>query len=215
MALTQTLRCQLVWNPLADPKNHVVNTFHIATEGAATPFAAAGEFATDLETWVHAVDEVLSVEMAGVQPKLHVYNLIEPKPRVPILEATMSALSVGSTMYIREACIVMSYRAEYVSGVRSSRRRGRIYLGPIADDCVGNSNGIVSGSVITTLDTAAGNLLAASAGATSYRWVVYSPTTDISGTGETGMYEVIGGWHDNNVDIQRRRGLAGGTRTTF
>lgn len=216
MALTQTLRCLAVLNPSAAPREQVMNTWHIATRDAVPPLTAISSFQGALEDFYQSVQAYLTSELNGVTPHFRWYNLIEPKPRVPIVEYDyVGTLATSSQAGVREVCCVVSYRAEYVSGVTPKRRRGRIYLGPMAANSLSTTDGLFSSSCVTAVKNAADALVTDSDGSANYAWVVYSPTTDTSGTGETGMYEVISGWVDNNPDIQRRRGAAGGTRSNW
>lgn len=215
MALTQTLRVAVTLNPGAVGRERFMNTWHIATRDATTPATAAASFVTDLNTFYQAIDAYFSGWVDGVVPLVQVYNLIENKPRQPILETSLSTITAAANRAPRELSVVVSYRATYSSGISPKRRRGRIYLGPMSDSTFDSTTGMVASAAVTAISNAA-NLLQAQSGASSeYAWVVYSPTTDTTGTGEVGMYECIGGWVDSSPDIQRRRGVDTSTRTAF
>lgn len=135
------------------------------------------------------------------------YNLSEPKPRAPHSTATRSLANLGTGECLpNEVSLVMSYRAEYESGVRAARRRGRIYLPPMIE--AANTLGRPSGSILNLVGRAARDLLAASNASASWEWVQYSETT-----GES--HEVVAGWVDNAWDTQRRRGVDPTTRTPW
>lgn len=202
-------------NPAGSADEWCINTWHYASRDATPPLTAASDFKDALDAFYQAVDANITQEFSGMVPTLKIYNLIEPKPRVPIAEYTLTALTTGSQRAPREISCVVSYRAEYVSGVSPRRRRGRIYLGPLTQQVFDTASGLFTSGTVSTISTAADAFVTASDSATTWAWVVYSPTTDISGTGEAGMYEVVAGWVDNNPDIQRRRGAAGGTRTHY
>jgi len=215
MALTQTLRVAVVLNPGSEGKERMMNTWHIATRDATTPVTAANSFITSLNTFYQAIDAQLGNFLSGAVPLVQVYNLLENKPRQPIVEDELTVLTTSSTGTATELACCVSYRAEYVSGITPKRRRGRIYIGPLGGSVIDTSTGRIAGASVTAIAGAADTLQAASGASTEWAWVVYSPTTDVTGTGETGMYEVIAGWVDNKPDVQRRRGTNIGTKTTF
>jgi hypothetical protein len=215
MALTQTVRVAVTLNPQAAGRDRFMNTWHIATRDATTPVDAADAFITDLNTFYQAIDAQLGDLLTGNVPLAQAYNLIELKPRQPIRETSLTTLTCSANRAARELAVCVSYRAEYQSGVTPKRRRGRIYIGPLGDGAISSSDGLVAAATVTALQSAANTLQAQSAASSEYAWVVYSPTTDVTGTGETGMYEVVSGWIDNSPDIQRRRGVYGGTKSTF
>jgi len=216
MALVQTIRCLAVLNPAAEGRQQVMNTWHFATIDATTPVSAATSATAWLDTFYGAVEGYLTAELNGVKPHYRWYNLIEPKDRVPFLEFDYPTTLATSSQYaIRQTSCVVSYRAEYVSGVSPRRRRGRIYLGPMALNALTTSTGMFSTAAVTAISNAADALVTSSDASSTVNWVVYSPTTDTAGTGETGMYEVIGGWVDERPDIQRRRAAAPGSRNPF
>lgn len=192
-----------------------MNTWHIASRDATTPVNATNAFISDLNTFYQAVDAQFSSLLSGGIPLVQAYNLIENKPRQPIVETTLTALTTAATTAAREICCCLSYRGVYESGVTPKRRRGRIYLGPLQDSAVDSSSGLLSAATVTAIKNAGDVLQAASGASALYGWVVYSPTTDVAGTGETGMYECISGWVDNAPDIQRRRGQSIGVKQTF
>lgn len=215
MALTQTLRVAVTLNPSASGRDKFMNTWHIATRDATTPVTAANSFITALQTFYNTVDAQLSYSVTGAVPLVQVYNLLELKPRQPIVEDELAALTTSATKSAREVACCLSYRASYESGVTPKRRRGRIYIGPLGGSAVDTATGLFSSTLVSAI-SGAGDVLQATGGAsTEWAWVVYSPTTDTAGTGETGMYEVVSGWVDNHPDIQRRRGADGGTKTLF
>jgi hypothetical protein len=60
---------------------------------------------------------------------------------------------------------------------------------------------------VTTIVTAADIFIGLS-GTQDWTWCLYSRKLDL-------MPEIVGGWVDNAWDIQRRRGYAATSRTTF
>lgn len=216
MAVVQTLRIQVILNPSVSTEDQVMNTWHIATEGATTPDTAAGDFVnTFLDSFYQSIDVQLAGELQGAVPLVRCFNLIEPKPRQPHAEMNLTALTTTSSALPREVACCLSYKAQYQSGVSPKRRRGRIYLGPLQNGAITSSTGLFASGMVSLITSAAQTLIDASQASALWKWVVYSPTTDTAGTGETGMYPVVSGWVDDNPDIQRRRNKAVGVRSTF
>lgn len=212
----QVLRCEVVLNPQASSRERIMNVWHIATVGATPPGTAAGDFLTGINAFYQAIDGQLSNELSGSVPVMRVFNLIENKPRQPIAEPTLTALTTSSSRAQREMAVCLSYRATYVSGVTPKRRRGRIYLGPLISTALDSSTGKLAAATKTTIVGAAQTLIDFHQASALFSWVVYSPTTDVLGTGETGAFEVISGWVDDELDTQRRRSMPQpGGKTTF
>lgn len=215
MALVQCIRVQVVLNPSEAPADHIVNTWHCASVDATTPAAATASFVTKLNTFYQAIDAQLTADLHTQVPYYKAYNLLEVKPRQPIDEGNLTALSTGNGRLPREIACCLTYKAQFVSGISPRRRRGRIYLGPLKDAFVDDTTGLFATTSVQAIQTAADALVTDSIAATTWKWVLYSPTTDTNGTGEDGMYEVIGGYVDTLPDVQRRRGVRAGTRYAF
>ena len=94
----------------------------------------------------------------------------------------------------------------------AARRRGRLYLGPLSDNC---SDAVANGTTPPRLSSVAravpafsANRLCTESAALDNPWCVFSRTN-------WAMYPVIGGWIDNAFDTQRRRGPASSARTLW
>ncbi len=94
----------------------------------------------------------------------------------------------------------------------AARHRGRIYIGPLTTGAMAAATaGPTLASVILTSATNAGaTLLSALAalGTGSNKWCIWSRTNH-------NMVPVTGGWMDDALDTQRRRGVKATTRTLF
>lgn len=212
----QVIRAEVTLNPSASSRERIMNVWHFATVGAGTPSALAGTVTSTLDDFYQDIDTYLSSELTGAVPLIRFFNLIEPKPRQPYVENTLTTLACAVTRANREDAVCLSYKALYQSGVTPKRRRGRIYLGPLSNGALGATSGKLDPTVKTAFVSAAQTLFDIHDAATAWSWVVYSPTTDTAGTGETGAYEVVSGWIDDEIDTQRRRGLPQpGVKTTF
>ena len=120
-----------------------------------------------------------------------------------------------------EACVCLSYHGDLTDiseedgATRpASRRRGRIYFGPLYAGAVSTGAGLPTrplGALVSDLLDAADDLLAASEAAATWSWVC----AHASGTAGWSVVPVVGGWVDNAWDTQRRRGMSATTRQTF
>jgi len=188
-------------------EDKVTNTWHFT----CTSFdeTTQGQVQTALVAWYEAVDSWKSDIMYWQNSRVKWFNMSEPEPRVPIEDELLGLTAAGSTDPLPpELAVVMSFHGEYVSGYSQSRRRGRIYFGPLTTGIIDTTAGRLSTVACTAFATAGGSLLTASNAASGWAWVVYSPT------GAT-AYPVVDGWVDNAPDVQRRRGLDATVRTAF
>lgn len=141
------------------------------------------------------------------------YDLDDPKPRTAVRESIVP-LAVGVqpvTVVAPEVAAVLSYRTEYESGINKGSQRGRIYLGGLTDVMIDSSilsRGPRFKSGFITAVTAAATSLAGSALAQEWGWVVWSEKLQQS-------FAVAGGWMDDALDTQRRRGQLATSRTLW
>lgn len=188
------------------PKDSVMNTFHVECSGSDLPAARAAWHAA-LVAFYNNVSDVYSVIVAQNGWTHKMYDLSQPKPRAPVESFTWNiATNPTGAELPHELAICMSFQAARQSGVPQSRRRGRIFLGPV--DTGGITAALVATTMQATIKAAGAALLAASQSSGIFDWIVWSET---AGTGAT----VTDGWIDNAVDVQRRRGIAATNRQTF
>jgi len=145
------------------------------------------------------------------------YDMSDPMPRTPCADGTFAApvSQVQGADLPSEIAVCLSFHGEYISGQKKARRRGRIFLGPLAQssmEIVGNIPR-VKATYRTTIANAANDLRASNEVVQS--WAVYSPTTDLTSELDEATNDVVGGWVDNAFDVQRSRGQAPSARTTF
>lgn len=209
------------------PEDVVVNVFHCITVASA-PAVAAADFVEDLRDFYRVAPEADLLPVGAylanrlgsdtIAPLgFRAYNLSDPTPRTPILEQDGWGLParVGSNDLPREVAGCLSFEGERVSGTVRSRRRGRVYIGPLNTGAT-NSLGELSTGFVASLRGAALDLGEASQASTTYAWGVYSPTTDDEGATPEASFTIIDhGWVDNAVDVQRRRGLRASERAIF
>lgn len=129
----------------------------------------------------------------------------------------MAGGSPGTGSYPPEIAIAATYHGLKTAEIGPndtrpmSRRRGRIYLGPLIIGVGAEDASTKEIRVVSTLrNTAAAAMheLHADAAAAGGTWVVHSKT---SGT----TWEVLGGWVDDAWDVQRRRGNLPTVKTTW
>jgi hypothetical protein len=208
------LRCQLTLNPAHDPEHWYVNTYHFQADGAVSRDTATAAFQGALQTFMSAIDGNLANLISGQSPLAKFYDLTEPRPRIPYIEWPFTPLTTGSNSLPPELCTCMSYAGTYTSGLNPQRSRGRIYLGPLSLTTANGSDGRMTSAAQGVFNAAAQVFLDASQASTDWTWLVYSRANDNLQAGLSGQ-PVVRGWFDSDFDIQRRRSLPPGTRSTF
>lgn len=188
------------------PEDLAINTFHFTAVDTVEGTRALLQDA--VHDFYEALDAWKSASMTWQNATFRMYDLDDPEPRVPIDEGTLGLTATGGSQTMpRELAVCVSYHAEFVSGSSAGRRRGRIYFGPLASTA-SDSSGRVTSTLLTAAVTAGSGLLTASNAASDWAWVVWSPTSGQA-------YPVVGGWVDNEFDVQRRRGMTATVRTSF
>lgn len=135
------------------------------------------------------------------------YDMTQAEPRVPYV-ITKTLKPYPSTSGLRdlpeEVAIVLSLRG---APPVTARRRGRLYIGPLNHLAITDATTTlpvrVDSTVQTALATAADGVLDAAVG-----WSIWSPTSST-------LVPVVGGFIDNAVDTQRRRGPAASARLNW
>jgi len=216
---------QVVQRPFLSPNsNSFVNRlFFLDTAGTPRSHAAVStSIKTILDSAFNAVHSPGTVALATyisaiVDPTLtayKIYDLSDASPRIPIVEDA-SNWTVGSTGWPNEVALVISYRTgpgTINSGSVDPTKRGRMYLGPLA-------NAGASPSGMDDVYPATGLLNAAKGFATyllsnadmttqQLAWQQYSMKNDA-------FDDVDGGFIDKRFDTQRRRGAVSTDRLTF
>lgn len=152
-----------------------------------------------------AIDGLYSSLVDGLGVVVNYYRMSDPEPRTPVKTNGMLTWVTDSSASPTEVALVLSYQAAKISGLPQSRRRGRIYIGPLGGGLSDRPNAV---GQINPLVAAAQGLLDASTAATTWTWAQYSPTNNEGAN-------VVSGWVDNEWDTQRRRGRAATSRTAF
>jgi hypothetical protein len=208
-------------NVTALPEDNIVNTWHVLADDATAGglAAALGIAATRLIDFYTAgagtADKVSSYftnKISNTADAHHIkaYDLTTPSPRVPIIDATFSRVAAASATRVPdEVALCLSYQADKVAGTPQSRRRGRIYLGPLNGQAQNAGDGTLPATAFMNAVAArAAALAGASDTDAEWTWVVHSAKYGTDAT-------VTNGWVDNAFDTQRRRGQRATARTTW
>jgi len=181
------------------PEDAATNTFHFST--VATPDSTAlANINLRLVAFYDSVDAYMSGVISTSLCNVKYYDLADPTPRTPIATYGLGTRSWGASGQPEEVAVCISYTAAAVSGEPAARRRGRIYIGPLAAGAVSTGSSSSFASVNVVARTAFANAAAALADQDAPAlWSVYSPTDGIA-------RKIVSGWVDNSFDTQRRRG---------
>lgn len=216
------------------PEDDFVNTFHFTTPGAAPTTAECETIKGAVSTFynVLATGQTYTVSqfIADVvsrtnQPTIKVYD--QQAGGSPVFEEAIDAgfdnALVATNLPSQVAC-VLSFHADLSTSVEvvaagapgpagdvhpKARRRGRIFLGPLCSTAGTGSPLRPYAELIEALTLSADDLMNdAALAADGLAWAVYSSKDDAA-------RPVVGGWVDQRFDIQRRRAVSAGSRTTF
>lgn len=200
------------------PADAVINTFHFTgTDDVADMCTAIRERLTAFYNVVpsgatNSIKNYLSTELSITGTRVKMYDWDDPEPRAPVFDESLSLTSttpVAQNNLPGEVALCTSYAAPAVSGQIASRRRGRLYIGPLN-----------AGANLTTINIPSRPLPAfrvalaeatealAAASTLGARWVVWSRVNS-SASG------IERGWVDDAWDTQRRRGIQPTARLTW
>lgn len=186
------------------PEDVSVNVFHSISDD----LVEAEGFADKLITFYGAVDSFFSALLSTSTNAASVttYDMSDPLPRIPVNTKTFT-LTTGALTLPPEVAICLSFQGIKISGQPQSRRRGRVYLGPLSDNAQ-DTGGRPTSTVISTSQAAATALAATPTPGVAGIWAIYSPT-------DAQTVPVDNGWIDNEFDTVRSRGRRAVTRNTW
>jgi hypothetical protein len=193
--------------------NAATNSFHFTVSDAVAPaeldsiVTALTNFYTGNTSSLGPTSALLSVNMNGPSV-MRLYRMTDAPPRLPVRTVTLPTLVLGTGSFPHEVAMVLSFRSSTPSGTPLSRRRGRIYMGPLSDSAglLDRSGGDVRpSSAARTILGAAGTALSAYP---STDWATFSTVDGV-------MSNVLSGFVDNAYDTQRRRGTKATARTSW
>lgn len=115
------------------PEDAITNSFAIKpTTGDRNTAATA--FTTELKTFYDSLGGYKSSQMNWAGATAEYVDLLDPRPRTPYRTDPVALLVGAGTYYDvpAEVAMCISYMAPAVSGENPRRRRGRVYIGPLA-----------------------------------------------------------------------------------
>lgn len=191
----------------AIPANFVTNSFAFATSDDSP--ANTDEFTVAVKDFYDDMIAYLPSLVAQNGHMIKYTALPGTPPNYPFEEDTFNLASAPSTDPLpSEVSLVMSFQGSRQAGFPQSRRRGRIYFGPIR--AVGSAGGRPTAPLIAALALAGttfkSNVAAITGG--THNWTVWSHADQLG-------VVITNGWVDNAFDTQRRRGVGVTSRTTF
>lgn len=210
-----TIRAQFVGQGGSGlPEDRFVNTFHFF--GGVVAYDAAVDlihpvledfYNTNLGTGV-AIGARLS-EYVSRSAQIRYYDLTTAEPRVPRIEPITLPAPLLSTSLPEEVAICISLRGQPPV---TARRRGRLYIGPLISSAATDTTTTVPSRVANAAQWAAQadglreGILAIDNGCV---WSIRSTVP------AQNFVTIFGGWVDDALDIQRRRGPGSTVRTDW
>jgi hypothetical protein len=188
------------------PSDVMTNTFHW-TELSPIGLEAAADALTpviaDFYESVYAGSLGMGNYMRPTLATVNWYDLSQPAPRAPYTLPLGATIPVVVTQLPTEVATVLSFQGDQISGTPQSRRRGRIYIGAIADAAVVPTTTSIfprwTTSWLSGITAGATNFLLGNS-VPGVRWSVWSPTDQSAAL-------VTNGWVDDSPDTQRRRSV--------
>jgi len=194
----------------ANPKDTCVNTWHFNTTGIPDVTTHLIPILTAVKDVYTGVKGYLSNQISWSLATFKFYDLADAEPRAPIHLGVFNPTgTAGTSEAPHELALAASFEGLPVSGQKQSRRRGRIYFGPLSTNVYLGS--VFTSTMLTAASTAMAGLRTASDASAAWTWIVYSRTAPDAQR----EVPVARGWVDNAIDIQRRRGVAATTRTVW
>lgn len=209
------------------PEDAVVNTWHYLASDSLSDAGNAEDFDGQLQTfysgWVNALG---STAMNWNASEIRHTVFEDPTPRLPFALGSFTALSPPTAYsdWPPDVAIVLSMQGTKSSGDNMRRRRGRVYLGPLAF-AAGDQPQLDTGSADTVANAASSAFFSSGTSVLC----VYSPYThhgiavgqrltkddpEVPAYLAASFVEVDSVWVDNAFDTQRRRGLRASYRHT-
>jgi len=194
------------------PEDRYVNTFHFSNLSTYSSLVTdAFNVLEDLyfnPNTTAPLNEWLSPTLLR-DAEFRFYDLSDPEPRVPTIEPFTLGTAQDADGDPEECAAVLSFHGEPPV---TARRRGRIYLGPLAQGAISSADSDtyshVSQLLVTDMLAAASHALGVSEG-NGAGWSIRSTVPSEN------FVPIVGGWVDNAIDIQRRRGAEATVRTTW
>lgn len=142
---------------------------------------------------------------------MRVYDLADAKPRPPFYTVGLGITGIGTdTQLPLEVAAVLSFQGDRQAGTPQSRRRGRIFFGPLTASAIGMDPSSKAPIVTETFrrDAALACRTLAADDSDGTQWCVWSRV-------DSEFVPVTSGWVDNDPDTIRKRGLRASDRETW
>lgn len=201
------VRCMVVFQGgTGVPEDRFVNTLHFQHPSSDLQ-VAANELGPFVEDFYKADNSTLSIsgylsEFINRAAEMRFYDMADSLPRVPVVRAwTLNPVGLTGNLP-EEVSVVLSLRG---APPITPRRRGRLYIGPLVSGAATTGGALLPTRVATTFSTdlcVAANTLRTGVESLSIAafWAIRSITPVVN------YVRVEGGWVDNALDTQRRRG---------
>lgn len=187
------------------PANFIQNQFAVNVSGIGDPDVDA--ITAAVKDFYDGVRGYLSSRLAATGHQVKFYNLPGTPPNYPFDETTwaLAAVPAGNPAP-SEVALCVSFQGAKQAGTPQSRRRGRMYIGPLNQSTMGYDRPATA--MMTTFATTTKALVVAVNTIPDHGFGVWS---GISGS----WTPVTDGWVDNAFDTQRRRGVEVTARTSW
>lgn len=201
------------------PRDVIVNTFHFLGDDEQSAEDVSILLAPDFVTLINGCygtsTPSKSPYVKWADGKIKVYDLSQPKPRVPAEAAVVTAAGSESTTVPTEVACVATFRAAPEAGTIYQRLYNRVYLGGIANSWMSPAGGATfprfSPTKVAAVAAAFEAFHAAVGGPSEIpRWMQKS-----SASGLDELRPIVGGWVDDGPDTQRRRSVLASARTVW
>lgn len=211
------------------PKDAVTNTWAFERPDGVAEGTAVASWLDALQNFYIDCKDNLSSAYQWNSMTADTYDMADTEPRVPVNSSSLSVGTLTTSAYDlpAEVAVVLSFKAQPVSGDLSARKRGRVYIGPL--QIVAGDNVDAGGIQAVIADSANTNILTSADNGTDFIWSVYSRSehfgkdvgepilpADVPNNANLpqAFSEVWQLWSDNAWDTQRRRGISATARTT-
>jgi hypothetical protein len=203
------------------PEDVIVNTMHFEDDSGFGTDAGITDNGAGLinriGTFYTTIGGDLSSGLTGAGT-VKLYNHNDVQPRIPKMQGTF-AFTPGTTMLPAEVAMAISFKAAPASGVNPARRRGRIFVGPLAQVALAVTTGEdtsdprMSTAKMTSWLNAFRTM--ARGGAGTFRLAIFSQTTfAATGSLDEAYTDASLLWISNDADTIRSRGARATRRLT-
>nr|CRY97728.1 hypothetical protein [uncultured prokaryote] len=196
------------------PANYVTNTYHFSIT-TDDPINSLDDITDEVATALTDLYDDIRSRLGGMAQTGHrikFTDIDEPRPSFPYKEVVFDFTgATASGALPSEVAICSSFEGDPIAGTNQASRRGRVYLGKIAQSALASDNtGTVTGAALLVIQQAFEQFAGKQdqAGFSGWIWTVYSPTLDL-------MAPVTSGHVDNAFDTQRRRGIEATSRLVW